>query len=336
MDFKIIRYFGLLLALFSFLVVVQMCDKDSTKSPENGETINVTGSWQLTTIITSNTFGFENGETKTEIIYLTDSSGVLTIINFDGFWGEGEVDGKTIHFIGSEKSNDFGSPATLVTEGTGTGSETEIAGTFTTKVYITHDVSSNNPDGTITSSFLMTKMEESPCLDRASFGDPKNSNYVLPFPVGASYPIYQSYCWPTGGHRNQLAYDFTIPIGDTIVAARSGIVKDVREDSPDNGQGVGEHNYVYIQHQDGTSAFYAHLMQNSVIVQPGDTVETGQYFCLSGNSGESGEPHLHFGVYQDYPPIEGKDIPVNFKNAEGPLDSRNGLIKGEIYTALPY
>lgn len=336
MKDKIITHIWQLLVLFSLLIFTQMCDSDSTEPEVGEETIDVTGSWELTTTITSNTFGMPNGETNTEIVYLTNSSGVLSITNFDGHWGNGSINGRNIHFTGTELSDDFGTTATLVTEGKGSISETEIVGTFTTKVYINQDVSSDNPDGTITSSFIMTKLEETTCYDRAIFGDPEDSEYILPFPVGAAYPVYQSYCWRTGGHRNQLAYDFIIPIGDTIVAARRGIVREIREDSPDNGEGVGQHNYVYIQHGDGTLAFYAHLMQNSVIVQLGDTVITGQYFACSGNSGKSGEPHLHFGVYENYPPVEGIDVPVNFRNAEGPLDSLGGLIRGVIYKALPY
>jgi len=336
MKARFLTYVGLISLLFLSLAFIQSCDSDATDPQVNEETINVTGSWELTTAIKANTFELPNGETNIEFIYLVDSSGVLSITNFDGHWGNGSVNGRNIHFIGTELSDDFGTTATLITEGTGSISEKEIVGTFTTGVYINQDVSSNNPDGTITSSFIMKKLEETTCYDRAIFGDPEDSEYVLPFPVGAAYPVYQSYCWRTGGHRNQLAYDFTIPIGDTIVAARSGIVREVREDSPDNGEGVGEHNYVFIQHGDGTLASYAHLMQNSVIVQPGDTVETGQYFACSGNSGKSGEPHLHFGVYENYPPVEGIDIPVNFRNAEGPLDSLGGLIRGEVYKAMPY
>jgi murein DD-endopeptidase MepM/ murein hydrolase activator NlpD len=318
------------------LIVIQTCSKDSTE-PQNGELLSdVTGSWTLTTTITANTFGLPNGETNTEVIYLSDSSGVLSIINFDGHWGSYSVNGKNISFTGSELSNDFDSTAVLVTTGSGSGSDSEIDGIFTTEVYMSQPVNSQNPDGSITSNFVMVKMAESPCYGRVSFGDPANSDYVLPFPVGSAYPVYQSYCWRTGGHRNQLAYDFTIPIGDTISASRRGIVRELREDSPDNGEGEGEHNYVFIQHDDGTTAFYAHLMQYSVVVQVGDTVKIGQYFAFSGNSGKSGEPHLHIGIYQNYPPVEGVDIPINFRNAEGQLDSRNGLFRGVIYRALPY
>jgi murein DD-endopeptidase MepM/ murein hydrolase activator NlpD len=191
-------------------------------------------------------------------------------------------------------------------------------------------------DCTMTASFVMTRMEASPCLERANFDDPATSPYVLPFPVGAAYEVYQSYCWPTGGHRNQLAYDFTMPIGDAVVAARGGVVRAVRDDSPDDGQGVGEHNYVFIEHADGSAAFYAHLKQFSVTVAPDDTVRIGQHFADSGNSGYSDDPHLHFGVYEDYPTVEGFDLPVSFRNADGPLDDLGGLVRGEMYEALPY
>jgi len=325
-----LSYFVFVLLTFLLsLSFFQTCDSESTKPKE---TVNVTGSWELSTTITSNTFGLPNGEVNTEVIYLENTG----ITNFDGSWGKYGVNENKISFSGSEVSDDFDTTATLVTEGSGTIKGNEMSGTMTTEVYMNQPVSSNNPDGTINFSFVMTKMEESPCFERASFGNPNTSDYILPYPVGKEYKVYQSYCWRTGGHRNQLAYDFLIPIGDTVVAARKGIVRAIKEDSPDNGQGEGQHNYVYIEHSDGTAAFYAHLMQNSVIVNPDDTVETGEYVARSGNSGYSGEPHLHIGVYQNYPPVEGVDVPFNFKNAQGTLDERNGLIKGESYKALPY
>ena len=47
-------------------------------------------------------------------------------------------------------------------------------------------------------------------------------------------------------------------------------------------------------------------------------------------------PHLHFAVYRDWPPQEGFDLPISFKNVKGPLDSRGGLIADEWYEALPF
>ena len=322
------------LLILTSLFFLNNCSSDPTE-PEEKDPVNLTGSWELTSTMSSNTCGMQNGGSNTEVLDLTDNNGTLSIVNFNGSWGNGNFDGATIHFTGTETSDDFGCQATITTTGSASISGEDLVGSFT--MMIDYDAGCNNfTDCTINSDFVMKKMEESPCLGRANFGDPQNSNYILPYPIGASYPVYQSYCWSTGGHRNQLAYDFTMPIGDTVVASRWGVVREVREDFPDNGQGYGEHNYVYIQHDDGTSAFYAHLKQFSVVVEPNDTVETGQYFALSGNSGESGEPHLHIGVYKNYPAVEGDDIPINFRNADGPLDSRGGLIRNKFYKALPY
>lgn len=178
-----------------------------------------------------------------------------------------------------------------------------------------------------------TREGEPGCLLRAEFGDRTQSQYILPFPVGARYKVTQTYCFPTGGHRNQLAYDFKMPIGAEVVAARGGMVVDLRQDSPDSGMGDGEHNFVFIQHADGTVAFYAHLKQNGVLVGVGDTVETGEVIALSGNSGLTGLPHLHFGVYQSMSLQEGKDVPVNFRNTDYPLDDWGGLRRGGVYEA---
>ncbi len=83
-------------------------------------------------------------------------------------------------------------------------------------------------------------------------------------------------------------------------------------------------------------AFYAHMMQYNVLVEPGQTVGQAQLLGYSGNSGLTDGPHLHFGVYRTYPPQEGDDLPVNFINAEGALDERGGLIHGMVYNALAY
>jgi hypothetical protein len=314
-------------------LVLSGCSSEDTVS--NGEPVDLTGSWEMTTTTSTNSCGLTEGETDTDVLVITDNNGAISIINFNGHWGDGSISGQNVSFTGSEISRD---PclATRETGGSGTISASSITGTFTTTVTYDPDSCSGYADCTINTNFVMTKMAESPCMDRANFGDPDSSDYVLPFPVGAAYEVYQSYCCPTGGHRDQLAYDFTMPIGDTVVAARGGVVRQVREDSPDNGQGEGEHNYIFVEHDDGTTAFYAHLMQNEVMVEPDDTVETGEPIALSGNSGYSAEPHLHFGVYADYPTVEGDDIPVNFKNADGPFDNLGGLIRWETYTALPY
>lgn len=178
-----------------------------------------------------------------------------------------------------------------------------------------------------------------PCMERAVFRNPAESPYVLPYPVGKSYRLIQGYCYPYGGHRNQLAYDFGMPIGEDVVAARAGVVRKVRDDVADDGSesDAGRHNHILIQHDDGTVAFYAHLKQGGIAVKIGDRIAVGQRIAASGNSGNTkGEPHLHFGVYQSWPAVEGFDVAVNFRNARGPLTDSGGLLAGNVFEALPY
>jgi murein DD-endopeptidase MepM/ murein hydrolase activator NlpD len=175
------------------------------------------------------------------------------------------------------------------------------------------------------------------CLDLAVFGDPAGSLYVLPFPVGNSHVLRQGYCNPTNTHWYQFAYDFAMPIGSPIVAARGGTVIRVVEQWPDTDSNPMHLNRVDIVHEDGTLALYAHLMENGVLVEVGDTLVQGQLIAQGGSSAVV-IPLLHFQVYrtQNWRDEMGADIPINFRNADGPLDHRNGLIQGETYTALPW
>jgi murein DD-endopeptidase MepM/ murein hydrolase activator NlpD len=173
------------------------------------------------------------------------------------------------------------------------------------------------------------------CLSRAVFGDPAQSPYVLPYPVGSEYTVLQSYCSRVGSHANQLAYDFMMPIGSPVVAARDGIVLDVVDAYPDSDRDESHFNYLFIQHDDGSVGFYAHVQLHSLEVRENEAVAAGQRIALSGSSGTP-VADLHFGVYQSWPIRDGFDLPVNFKNAAGPLDQRGGLRQGVSYLALPY
>jgi murein DD-endopeptidase MepM/ murein hydrolase activator NlpD len=177
------------------------------------------------------------------------------------------------------------------------------------------------------------------CNERALLITQDDPEYIMPFPPGKSYILSQSYCNENGGHSNQLAYDFALSIGDTVCCMRSGIVKELREDQPDDGGLItaSNHNYIMIEHVDGTVAFYAHLKQNSVMVEVNDQVTRGEIIALSGNSGNTlNFPHLHIGLYEDYPPVETYDLPITFINIQGPVDNRGVLIADSMYTALPY
>ena len=106
---------------------------------------------------------------------------------------------------------------------------------------------------------------------------------------------------------------------------------------------------VYVQHADDTVARYIHLTNNGALVAVGDAVAQGQVIGLSGDTGNSTDPHLHLDVTEgccavppDYNQLpEGQTRPLNFRNAAGVTaaitpDLSCGLLLGEFYTALPY
>lgn len=177
------------------------------------------------------------------------------------------------------------------------------------------------------------------CLDTAVFGEPDASPYVLPYEVGESNRLLQSYC-SNGSHNSQLAYDFTMPFGAPVVAARRGVVVTARDHFPDDGMYSQNFNLVIIEHPDGTGGIYAHLRQGSLRVGLGDQIQRGEHFADGGTSGTDVPCNwdcaiLHFQVSRTPMWLLLDDVGVNFFNTEGPLDGRNGLISGEDYLALP-
>jgi murein DD-endopeptidase MepM/ murein hydrolase activator NlpD len=128
----------------------------------------------------------------------------------------------------------------------------------------------------------------------------------------------------------QYAYDFTMPIGSPVIAARAGTVLLVEERFADGTRRLGEENYVNVRHPDGTIAGYVHLTQSGALVEIGQAVARGQAIGRSGDSGSSSEPHLHFHVQR----CQGcRTIPVTFRNTR---PHARGLVEGETYAAEPF
>ena len=61
-----------------------------------------------------------------------------------------------------------------------------------------------------------------------------------------------------------------------------------------NGGGYG--NYVIIDHGNGYRTLYAHMLNNSIVVKPGQKVSQGQKLGIMGSTGRSTGPHLHFEI----------------------------------------
>ena len=160
----------------------------------------------------------------------------------------------------------------------------------------------------------------------------RDSFYALPYPVGESYLLIQGNNGPFG-HEGaaEFAFDFRMPIGTAVHAARPGVVVAVEERFADGTRQGGEENYVFVKHTDGTFGRYYHLKQGGALVEEDDEVERGQKIGQSGNSGASAGAHLHFDVTEDCPEWGCQTIRIKFLNAvDDPLES------GELYRALPF
>ena len=130
---------------------------------------------------------------------------------------------------------------------------------------------------------------------------PRNVDYLLPLQQ-AHFRIDQGY----GGQfsrrdeQNRYAVDFTADIGTPVLAARDGVVMQVESDFDKAGLNLerygGRANFVRILHDDGTMGLYAHLQPEGVLVRTGQRIRTGQKIGLSGNTGFTSGPHLHFAV----------------------------------------
>ncbi|MGB3607601.1 M23 family metallopeptidase [Psychroserpens sp.] len=155
---------------------------------------------------------------------------------------------------------------------------------------------------------------------RASYGNPKMTsydtlyNYQLPFPKNKTYQILQGNQtnFTHKGIFSTYALDFKMPVGDTVCAARSGYVAGVVKKFSKNGKDKSYRdyaNYITLYHDDGTFSQYVHLKENGALVNVNDYVEKGQAIGLSGNTGWSTEPHLHFAVFKSLP-MQFESIPI--------------------------
>jgi murein DD-endopeptidase MepM/ murein hydrolase activator NlpD len=98
---------------------------------------------------------------------------------------------------------------------------------------------------------------------------------------------------------NRYAVDLIVPTGTPVLAARPGTVIGVAAGFREGGQDAAlsrRANFIRILHDDGSMALYAHLQEDGVEVVPGEQVGLGQRIGLTGNTGYTSGPHLHFAV----------------------------------------
>ena len=108
-------------------------------------------------------------------------------------------------------------------------------------------------------------------------------HYVLP--IKGNY-VTSHYGWRPAFGRSHKGVDLRAAIGDTVYSAFSGRVRLTKYER--GGYGF----YVIVRHENGLETVYGHLSR--FLVQPNQYVKAGQPIALSGSTGRSTGPHLHF------------------------------------------
>lgn len=112
------------------------------------------------------------------------------------------------------------------------------------------------------------------------------------------------------GYNHQGIDMFTWPFGwkmmdndeAEIIAGAPGQIVFKRDGEFDRSCNFNNNvwNTVYVQHGDGSIAFYGHMKNGSVTSKNvGDMVSEGEYLGIVGSSGNSTGPHLHFEIFTD-------------------------------------
>jgi murein DD-endopeptidase MepM/ murein hydrolase activator NlpD len=135
---------------------------------------------------------------------------------------------------------------------------------------------------------------------------PASGGYTAPVSgagVGTAYRVAGS-MWSSGYHTGA---DFVVPTGTSLKAVGPGTVVSA-------GWAGAYGNQVVLKLADGYYAQYAHL--SSLSVSAGQTVTAGQQVGLSGSTGNSTGPHLHFEIRTT--PNYGSDVdPVAYLRSHG-------------------
>ncbi|MDR0963603.1 MAG: peptidoglycan DD-metalloendopeptidase family protein [Clostridium sp.] len=126
--------------------------------------------------------------------------------------------------------------------------------------------------------------------------------YIKPLSGGRLSSGFGKRNSPTpGASTYHKGTDWATPTGTAIFASSGGVVARA-------GWGSGYGYVIYIDHPDGRQTRYGHL--SKILVKVGQSVKQGDRIALSGNTGVSSGPHVHFEIL-----IKGKQVnPLNYIN----------------------
>ncbi|MCM1569624.1 MAG: M23 family metallopeptidase [Roseburia sp.] len=126
--------------------------------------------------------------------------------------------------------------------------------------------------------------------------------YIKPISGGRKTSGFGRRARPTkGASTYHKGVDWAVPTGTAVYASCGGTVEKA-------GWGSGYGYVVYINHEDGRQTRYGHL--SKVLVKAGQSVKQGEKIALSGNTGITSGPHLHFEIL-----IGGRQVdPLSYLN----------------------
>lgn len=114
------------------------------------------------------------------------------------------------------------------------------------------------------------------------------------WPLAASGRISSTFGYRTSPTKGASTYhkgvDIAVPVGTAVLATKAGTVITAT-------YSASAGNYVAISHGEGVYSYYMHC--SGLNVRSGQSVSAGQQIALSGNTGISTGPHLHFGLFMN-------------------------------------
>lgn len=126
----------------------------------------------------------------------------------------------------------------------------------------------------------------------------------------------------TGRVSQHQGTDYAVPSGTTVIAPSGGTVIKVTK-HPLAG------NYIVIRHGRQYTTRYLHLSR--ALVKEGDKVSRGQKIALTGNTGRSTGPHLHYEVHVNNKPVDPRTVKLPMAEGLSGKSKKEFLTKVESY-----
>ncbi len=141
-----------------------------------------------------------------------------------------------------------------------------------------------------------------------------------PFDLHRLHPV-------TGRIAPHYGTDFAMPTGTKVEAPADGVVRRVVHHNRFAG------NYIVIDHGDGYSTRYLHL--SKIEVHAGEVVHQGEVIALSGNTGRTTGPHLHYELRMNGRPVNAMKVALPTKGKLHPDELKRFRNEYASYFKLP-